>query len=249
MSAHCVRPRASRCRRYSGSPNKVLMTSPQCSSESTDSNSGAMSTATSPRDAVVGLRPARQQQRREHVVRALRAAHHVVADGVLPVAMPRLQDRFEHAERAAPERVELHLDAGIALDGLHQQVVPLGGRARHPVRVVEPLADDAMMDLGVLAQVERGQVKPEGFHAPDQPLHVAPAGVKSLVRLQAGRDQLEIAQELLRTFVAIRPAVVGETQPFGHLPQEHAVRHAVVAHGRDAERAGNQRGVQLDALR
>ena len=193
------------------------MTSPQRSSDSTDSNSGAMSTATSPRDAVVGFGPARQQQRREHVVGVLRAAHHVVADGVLAVAMPRLQDRFEHAERAAAERVEFHLDAGIALDGLHQQVVPLGGRARHPVRVVEPLADDAMMDLGLLAQIERREVKPEGLDAADQALHVAPAGVKALLRLQAGRDQLEVAQELLRTFVAVRPALVGEAQPFDDL--------------------------------
>ena len=89
-------------------------------------------------DAVVGFRPARQQQRRQHVVRVLRAAHDVVADGVLPVAMPCLQDAFEHAERAPPERVELDLDAGVALDGLHQKVVPLGGRARHPGRIVEP---------------------------------------------------------------------------------------------------------------
>ena len=51
--------------------------------------------------AVVGLGPARQQQRREHVVRALRAADDVVADGILAVAMARLQDGFEHAERAA----------------------------------------------------------------------------------------------------------------------------------------------------
>ena len=105
-----------------------------------------------------------------------------------------------------PERVELHLDAGVALDGVHQQVVALGGRARHPVRVVETLADDAMMDLGVLAQVERRQVKAEGFHAPDQALHVGPAGVKAAVRLEAGGDQLEVAQELLRPFVAVGPA-------------------------------------------
>ena len=106
-----------------------------------------------------------------------------------------------------------------------------------------------MMDLGVLAQVERRQVKAEGLHAPDQALHVAPAGVESLVRLEAGGDELEVAQELLRPFVAIRPAVVGEPQPLGDLPEEHAIRHAIVAHRRDAERARDQRGVQLDALR
>ncbi len=100
----------------------------------------------------------------------------------------------------------------------------------------------------MLAQIERGQVKPESLHAPDETLHIAPAGVKALVRLEAGRDQLEIAQELLRTFVAVGPAVVGEAQPLGNLAEEHAIRHAIVAHGRDAERAGNQRGVQLDAL-
>ena len=35
------------------------------------------------------------------------------------------------------------------------------------------------MDLRVLAQIERGEVKAEGFHAPDEALHVAPAGVKA----------------------------------------------------------------------
>ena len=91
-------------------------------------------------DAVVGFGPARQQQRREHVVGALRAAHHVVADGVLARsdAAPAGWLRTRRA-CGLPERIELHLDAGIALDGLHQQVVALGGRARHPVRIVEAL--------------------------------------------------------------------------------------------------------------
>ena len=200
------------------------------------------------RDAVVGFGPAREQQWREHVVGVLGAAHDVVADGVFPVAMPRLQDAFEHAERAAPERVELHLDAGVALDGLHQQVVALGGRAHHPVRIVETLRDHAMVDFRVLAKIECRQVEAEGLHAANEALHVAPAGVKSLVRLEARGDQLEIAQELLRVFVSVRPAVVGEAQSLGDLAQEHAIRHAVVAHGRDAERARNQRGVLLDAL-
>ena len=105
-----------------------------------------------------------------------------------------------------------------------------------------------MMDFRVLAQIERGQVKAESFHAPDQPLHVAPAGVKSLVRLETGGDQLEVAQELLRAFIAVGPAVVGEAQALGDLAEEHAIRHAIVTHGRGAERAGNQRGVLLDAL-
>ena len=90
-------------------------------------------------NAVVGLGPAREQQWREHVVRILRAAHDVVADGVFAVTMARLQDGFEHAERAAAERIELHLHARVALDGLHQQIVTFGGRARHPVRIVETL--------------------------------------------------------------------------------------------------------------
>src|SRR5688572_9214546 len=54
---------------------------------------------------------------------------------------------------------------------------------------------------------------------------------------------------MLWPFVAVGPAVVGEPEALGHLPEEHAVRHAVVTRGRDALRAGDQRGVQLDALR
>ena len=67
--------------------------------------------------------------------------------------MPRLKDRLEHAERAAPERVELHLHAGVAFDRLHEQVVPFGRGARHPLRIVETLADHAVMNLGLLPQI------------------------------------------------------------------------------------------------
>ena len=69
-----------------------------------------------------------------------------------------------------------------------------------------PCADHAMMDLGLLAQVERREMKTESLHAPDQALHVGPAGVEALVRLETGGDELEVAQELLRPLVAIRPA-------------------------------------------
>jgi hypothetical protein len=41
--------------------------------------------------------------------------------------MPRLQDGIEHTERALAERVQLHLEAGVAFDGLHQQVVRSAG--------------------------------------------------------------------------------------------------------------------------
>ena len=109
------------------------------------------------------------------------------------------------------------------------------------LRIVQPLADHAMVDLGLLAQIERGQVKAESLHAPDQALHVGPAGVEAAIRLEAGGDEFEVAQELLRPFVTIGPAVVGEPQPLGHLPEEHAIRHAIVARGRDALRAGDQR--------
>jgi len=117
------------------------------------------------------------------------------------------------------------------------------------VRIVEALADHAVMDLGLLAQVERGQVEAEGLDAADQPLHVAPAGVETAIGAQRARDQLEIAQELLRALVAVRPALVGEPQALAELPEEHAVRHAIVAHRRDALRTRDQRGIQLDALR
>src|SRR5262249_15205665 len=114
--------------------------------------------------------------------------------------------------------------------------------------VIETLADDAVMDLGVLTQIERGEVEAEGLHATDEPLHIAPAGMEALVSLQARGDQLEIAQELLRTFVCIRTPVVGEPQPLGHLAEEHAIRHAIVARGRDARGARNELRIQLDAL-
>ena len=159
-------------------------------------------------DAVVGLGPARQQQRREHVVGALRAADDVVADGVRPVAVPRLQDGVEHPERALAERIQLHLDAGVALEACARGR-GARRRARHPLRIVESLADDLVEHLGVLAHIERGQVKAEGVDAAHQALDVEPAGVAACW-LEAGGDELEIVAELPRTLVAIRAALVGE---------------------------------------
>ena len=39
---------------------------------------------------------------------------------------------------------------------------------------------DLVVDLRGLAQIQRGEMKAEGLHAADQPLHIAPTGVKTL---------------------------------------------------------------------
>ena len=96
--------------------------------------------------------------------------------------MACLQDGLENAERAPAQRVQLHLGADIALDGPDQQVVALGRRTRHPVWIVESLADDAMMDLSLLAKIQGREVKTESFHAPDQALHVGPARMEAPIR-------------------------------------------------------------------
>ena len=114
---------------------------------STDSNSGAMPTA-SFADAIVGFGPSRQQQQHKHVVKAsLRAAHDVVArcaasylyrsDGALAECL------YEHADECgAAKHVELvfHLHARVALDGLRGRCVTFRCGVRAPSRFgsVEP---------------------------------------------------------------------------------------------------------------
>ena len=78
---------------------------------------------------VVGLGPTRQQQRREHIVRAPGVAHDEVADGFGAVAVAALHDGVEHREGALAERIELGDRAAILLERLGEPVAPLAAAA------------------------------------------------------------------------------------------------------------------------
>ena len=59
------------------------------------------------------------------------------------------------------------------------------------------------MRAGVLADVERRQMKAERAHAADEPPHLEQAGVLALVRAQAVGDQIQVAEEVVGRIVVI----------------------------------------------
>ncbi len=118
-----------------------------------------------------------------------------------------------------------------------EQVAALAAAARGPLRIVEPLRDHLVQHVGVLAHIERGQVKAEGIDAPQQPLDVEQARVGAAVGLQAVGDERDVVAELAGVLVAAGAPLVGAAQPLADLREEHAVGHAVVARGRDGLRA------------
>ena len=182
---------------------------------------------------VVGLGPARQHQRREHVVGLYGAADDVEPDRLGAVAMAALHDGLEHRQRALAERIEAAGRPGIALEQLDQARVPLGGAARAPVRIVQALGQHRVVHAGVLPQIEGGEVKAEGVDAPEQAAHLK-------IARRAGRDWPAGSAQISATSarncagdsIAVGAALVGGVQPLGDLRQQHPIGHAVMARGR-----------------
>src|SRR6516164_6884160 len=85
---------------------------------------------------VVDLRPAGEQQRREHVVGTGGAAHDEITDRVRAIAMPALDDGVEHREGAPSEGTELGDRSAILLERLRQQLAALAALAQRPARVI-----------------------------------------------------------------------------------------------------------------
>ena len=197
---------------------------------------------------VVRRGPARQQQRRQHIVRAAGAAHDEVADGVGAIAVAALHDGIEHREVALAERIEVRDGSAILLQRLGEPVAALAAAAAGPQRVVEAARHDLVQNTGMLAHVERREVKSEGVDPAQQALDVEQAGVRALVGSEARGDQRHVVAELPRTLVTARPAFVGAAQALAELREEHAVRHAVMPRRGDGARPGQQPRVLLDPL-
>ena len=215
----------------------------------TESNCGATSIAAVAVAAVTRAGPVRQHQRRKHVGGRGGGADDVQADRVRPVAVAPLHDRLEHRQRAASQGIETAPGSGIARQHLDQAGQLFAGIALLPFGIVQALRQHGMMDAGVLAQVERRQVEPEGVDARQQAPHQEAAGMQPAIGAQAVDDQGDVAAQLRQPVVAVGPAVERVAQAFGDLPEEHAVRHAIMAQRRQRRRAGQQRAVLVDAAR
>ena len=85
------------------------------------------------------------------------------------------------------------------------------------------------MHEGVLPNVDRGDMKTEGFDTAQQPGHGEQSGVSSLVRAQAIGYEFDILEEFLRRLVGESVVVVGCLQPGRNEPQEYPIRHLSVS--------------------
>ena len=199
--------------------------------------------------AVTRPGPMRQHQRRQHVRGGGRRADDVQADRGRAVTVAGLHDRLEHSQRAPAQRVEGLRRPGVAGQHFDQPCVLLGRAPLLPLGIIEPLRDHGVMHAGVLAQVERRQVKAESVDAIQEPAHQEVAGVRAAIGAQALGDQGDIAAELRRPLVAVGTTLEGIAEPLGDLPEECPVRHRVVPRGRQPRCPRQERAVFLDAPR
>ena len=182
--------------------------------------------------------PARQQQHGEDVVRPLRHAHDVGADGVGSVALSALGDGPEDRER--PRGVLLGRRGGRlpGREGAAHSGRALAARALEPRRVAEQAAGHHAVRQGVLPHVERGEVKAERRDAPLEAPHAEQPGVGPAVAGEAPADQAEIGRELGGARVSVRLVPLGRRQPRSDQAEEDAVRHVTVARWHSLEGCG-----------
>ena len=107
--------------------------------------------------------PPRQQQHRERVVRSLRHADDVRADGAWSVTRLAFRDRLEHGERALGLRVRRGGGRFPGCEGAVQPARALRARALEPTGIVEQTTRHGTVHQRVLAHVERGQMEAERF--------------------------------------------------------------------------------------
>ena len=99
----------------------------------------------------------------------------------------------------------------------------------------------------MLAHVERREVETEGPYATQHAADVEHARLPPAIVGEAPLDQLQVVDELPDPVVLAGTAVVRGAQPLGHLPEEYAVWHAVVACRHRCAGAGDQAPVGLYA--
>ena len=87
-----------------------------------------------------------------------------------------------------------------------------GGTARQPARIIQTLGKHRMVHIGMLTQIERGQMKAEGTGAQAQATDLLIAGVYAAITAQTVANQVQIGDELLRILIAVGPALIGVAQ-------------------------------------
>ena len=101
------------------------------------------------------------------------------------------------------------------------------------------------MHMGVLRDVERGQVKSEGTDPSDEAPHQEISRVPPAIGKQAVRGQLNVGQQFIGALIRIRPPIVGGLQAFTQLTEKNPIRLSVVPRGCELLTAGQQAAVGL----
>ena len=106
---------------------------------------------------------------------------------------------------------------------------PVGGRAVRKVGIGEQTSRHPAMDLGVLAQVESGQMETEGPDPPLEPPNQTESGVNAAVALEAGGDDVEVVEHGARIVIGVVLVRERVAEPLPDHRQQGAVRHFAVA--------------------
>lgn len=187
-------------------------------------------------------RPSRQGQHRQRVLGAAAHTDDVQAEGTGAIARPAFDDRAEHLAHAQRGRRVLRQRArGQRLAGLDHrqrfierrvQAVDAGGAvAFDEVRFAEPFADGLPMHVGVLAEVERGQMEAEGRHATTHAAQREHAGVLATTAEQAVLDEREVGIERGGVGIARQPVLARRREPRLHEAEERAIGRVLVLQG------------------
>ena len=124
----------------------------------------------------------------------------------------------------------------------------VGSGAVAPIGVREQRREHRAMDMGVLSQVDRGQVEAERFDATQQPLHAEQSRVLAAVLAQARDDHPQITLELGRDSESLRRLASSRLQPSGDKAEQHAIRHVVIARRDRCQRLGELGAIGRHAL-
>jgi hypothetical protein len=152
---------------------------------------------------VTRRRPAIEREHAQQVIGAVRHADDERPDRVRAEAAAALAQDAEDVEDAGDRGVTRRHRAGlpsIGRDRLELRPQPrrsLRRRPSLPPRIADQPGDHLAMHARVLPHVERRQVEAEGADASRQPAHPEQAGARTVVAHEAGRDQLEIGEQLL----------------------------------------------------
>ena len=160
--------------------------------------------------------PAREQQRRQHVIGPACHADDVRSDRGAAVFAPTVRNRLKDAEdlaRFGTKRAERRL---APLERIPDPRRALVARERKPSGLIESGADDAPLHVGVLPQVQRREMEPERLRAAQQALDGEEPRVLPVMRTQARGDELDVRDEVIGRLVRESRVVVGRLDPRRH---------------------------------